>query len=284
MSLEESQILKLVEKMPAFPQAVTKVLDLTSRAECSPKELVKVIEHDPIMTVKILKLVNSAFYGLPRPINSINHGVVYIGINTIKNLSLSIAAIGMLPKKNDIDFDMDAFLLHSLGVAAVAKRLASRLGVNEKETADYFIAGLLHDFGKVVFAQFLGEDFRKALEIADMGSAPLHSAERQVFGIDHAEIGGLLAESWKLPESLIHSIRHHHNVADEEVESSPLLDCIYAANMVVNSVSIGFSGNRVIEEFPERIRQRFGVDREQLIAQLGDLSAEIEQAKAFINQ
>ena len=283
MSLEEAEILRLVEKMPAFPQAVTRVLDLTSRAECSPKELVKVIEHDPIMTVKILKLVNSAFYGLPRPINSINHGVVYIGINTIKNLSLSIAAIGMLPKKNDIDFDMDEFLLHSLGVAAVAKRLAGRLGVSDKQAADYFIAGLLHDFGKVVLAQFRGEEFKLALEIAAIGTTPLYEAERQVFGIDHAEIGGLLAQTWKLPENLVRCIRNHHNLQIEDDEDSRLMECIYAADSIVNSIPIGFSGNSMVGAFPESIRQRFGMDREALIDDLGDLSSEIEQARAFIN-
>ncbi len=283
MSLEQAEILKLVEKMPAFPQAVTKVLDLTSRAECSPKELVKVIEHDPIMTVKILKLVNSAFYGLPRPINSINHGVVYIGINTIKNLSLSIAAIGMLPQKNAIDFDMNEFLLHSLGVAAVAKKLALRLGVSDKEAADYFIAGLLHDFGKVVLAQFKAEEYRQALDIADVGNVSLFTAEQQVFGTDHAEIGGLLAETWKLPQNLIESIRNHHN-PQADVADTLMIDCIYAADAVVNSISVGFSGNRLVEPFPETVEQRFRADLPTLVEQLGDLSSEIEQARQFIQQ
>ena len=108
MIIDQKDLIKYVEKLPAFPQSVTKVIELTSRAECSPKELVKVIEHDPVLTVKILKLVNSAFYGLSRPIKSINHGIVYAGFNTIKNLSVSIAAIGVLPRKNEIDFDIDA--------------------------------------------------------------------------------------------------------------------------------------------------------------------------------
>jgi putative nucleotidyltransferase with HDIG domain len=284
MSLQQSEITRLVEKMPAFPQSVTKVLELTAKAECSPKELVKVIEHDPIMTVKILKLVNSAFYGLPRPINSINHGVVYVGLNTVKNLSLSIAAIGMLPKKSEIDFDMDDFLLHSLGVAAVAKRLAGRVGVSDKEAADYFIAGLLHDFGKVVLAQFKPQEFKMALEIADMGMTSLHLAEKQIFDIDHAEIGGLLAETWKLPAELVESIRNHHHLGEEGVNNSKLLDCIFAANQIVNSLGIGFSGNRVVEPFPESVKARFGLDLEGLIAALGDLSNEIEQARAYIKQ
>jgi len=283
MSLEQVEILKLVEKMPAFPQAVTRVLELTAKAECSPKELVQVIEHDPIMTVKILKLVNSAFYGLPRPINSINHGVVYIGINTIKNLALSIAAIGMLPKKTSIDFDMDEFLLHSLGVGAVAKKLAGRLGFNDKDAADFFIAGLLHDFGKVVLAQFKGEEFQQALQLAGSGNISLAAAEQSIFATDHAQIGGLLAETWKLPPNLIDSIRFHHE-PEANSHDNALIDCIYAANAIVNSIPVGFSGNHHVEEFPERIEQLFRADLTTLKEQLGDLSTEIQQARAFISQ
>jgi len=283
MSLEQVEILKLVEKMPAFPQAVTRVLELTAKAECSPKELVQVIEHDPIMTVKILKLVNSAFYGLPRPINSINHGVVYIGINTIKNLALSIAAIGMLPKKTSIDFDMDEFLLHSLGGGAVAKKLAGRLGFNDKDAADFFIAGLLHDFGKVVLAQFKGEEFQQALQLAGSGNISLAAAEQSIFATDHAQIGGLLAETWKLPPNLIDSIRFHHE-PEANSHDNALIDCIYAANAIVNSIPVGFSGNHHVEEFPERIEQLFRADLTTLKEQLGDLSTEIQQARAFISQ
>ena len=89
-----------VEKMPAFPKSVQKLLELTRDINCQPKQLVSVIETDPVMTVKILKVLNSAYYSLPNKITSVNRSVVYLGINTIKNLALSIAAIGVLPKQN----------------------------------------------------------------------------------------------------------------------------------------------------------------------------------------
>jgi len=281
MAADQEEILKLVEQMPAFPQAVTKMLDLSSRADCAPKELVKVIEHDPVMTVKILKLVNSAFYGLSRPINSINHGVVYVGINTIKNLALTIAAIGMLPKQNDINFNMNEFLMHSLGVSTVAKRLARRLGVLDKDTPDYFVAGLLHDFGKVVLAQFRPEQFRQALDMAADGSKPLFQAEQEVFGIDHAEIGGFLAESWKLPENLANCIRHHHK-PDVEIDDGRMRDSVFAANQIVHSIAFGNSGNKFMPAFPSSISKRFGLDLPELMESLGDLNSEMEKARAFI--
>ena len=206
MAINAAEVPDLVEKMPAFPQGVSKVLDLASRPDCAPKELVQVIEHDPVMTMKVLKLVNSAYFGLSRPINSINHSVVYVGINTIKNLALSIAAIGMLPKSNKAGFDMNQFLAHSLGVASVAKLLASHLGVPDKDATDFFVAGLLHDFGKVVLAQFKPEDFRLCLDQAAEQERSLHEVEMETQGISHDEIGGRLAEVWKLPPALAHAV------------------------------------------------------------------------------
>lgn len=124
MSPELSQKLAAaVDGMPAFPKSVQKILELTRDVNCTPKDLVQVIDKDPVVTVKILKVVNSAYYSLPKQITSISHAVVYLGFNTIKNLALSIAAIGMLPKDNAAGFDAQQYLLHSLATASIAKQL-----------------------------------------------------------------------------------------------------------------------------------------------------------------
>jgi HD-like signal output (HDOD) protein len=281
MSTNQTEILKLVEKMPAFPQGVTRVLELASKAECSPKDLVRVVEQDPVMTMKILKLVNSAYFGLSRPINSISHGIIFIGINTIKNLALTIAAIGMLPSRNEAGLDMNRFLLHSLGTAGVAKRLAGHMGVPDKDSSDYFISGLLHDFGKVVLAQFKAKDFAHALHLAEDGTRPLYLCEQEVLGMDHAEIGGILATSWKLPEPLAQSIRYHHQ--DKPLADNRLRDLVFAANQLVHSISAGASGNFCIEPLPPGIEHRLATTLIDLQHSLGDLSVEIDKAKAFIS-
>jgi putative nucleotidyltransferase with HDIG domain len=280
MSLDHKEIIAYVEKMPAFPQSVSKVLELTSRADCSPKELVKVIEHDPVMTMKILKLVNSAFYGLPNPIKSINHGIVYAGFNTIKNMSLTIAAIGVLPRQSKINVDIDDFLLHSLGVGTIAKKLADQLGVGAKDASDYFIAGMLHDFGKIILALFKSDEYQHALDMALQSEKPLFQAEQEIFDIDHSEIGALLAESWKLPETLADCIRHHHQ---PELKNNIMVDCVFAANQIINFLSFGDSGNRFITPFPESVESRFGKDLQGLIDSIGDIESEMDQARAFIS-
>ena len=113
----------MVESMPAFPESVHQVMSMTADINCSPKDLVKVIESDPIMTMKILKLVNSAFFALSRNVASVQHALVYLGLNTVKNLAISIATVDSLPRQSIPELPMAAFLTHSLATASMAQHL-----------------------------------------------------------------------------------------------------------------------------------------------------------------
>ena len=112
-----------VEKMPAFPKSVQRILELTRDINCKPKELVGVIEKDPVMTIKLLRILNSAYYSFPNPITSVHQSVVYLGLNTIKHMALSFATVGVLPPDNDAGFDINSYLMHSLTTATIARML-----------------------------------------------------------------------------------------------------------------------------------------------------------------
>jgi putative nucleotidyltransferase with HDIG domain len=265
-----------VDGMPAFPKSVQKILELTRDVNCSPKDLVQVIDKDPVVTVKVLRVVNSAYYSLPKQITSINHAVVYLGFNTIKNLALSIAAIGMLPASNAAGFDGAQYLIHSLSTAAIAKQLALRL--DDADPMDCFIAGLLHDFGKVVFAQFMPDEFRKALESSQWNERSLHLALRDLIGADHAVVGAMLVEKWRFPAELVETIRCQYG---PEVKDTPMIACVFAANQISKKLEFGFGGNPYVEELPPTIAKRLGGSLDEVIASLGDLTSVFEDAKIF---
>jgi putative nucleotidyltransferase with HDIG domain len=265
-----------VDSMPAFPKSVQRILELTRDVNCSPKDIVQVIDKDPVVTVKILKVVNSAYYSLPKQITSINHAVVYLGFNTIKNLALSIAAIGMLPKSNAAGFDAQEYLLHSLTTAALAKQLALR--VNDADPMDCFITGLLHDFGKVVFAQYMPTEFRKALQLSQQNQSSLHLALREVIGVDHAVVGAMLVEKWHFAPQLIETIRHQYGADRPDTD---MIACVFGANQISKKLKFGFGGNPLVEELPPDIAQRLGGSLEEVIATLGDLTPLFEEAKIF---
>ena len=276
---QSDELITLVEKMPAFPNSVQRVIQLTSDIDTSGKDIVEVIESDPVMTVKILKVINSPFYGLPQKINSIQRAVVHIGMNTIKNMALSVAAIGVLKPKNKAGFNNHDFLLHSLTTAAICKKLAENTAVPQTECSDYFVAGLLHDFGKVVFAEFKPEVFKLALHKSAEQQLPLHQCEIEFIGMDHSQAGTLLAEKWAFDQKLIESINHHHMLNPQK----PMTQCLFAANQISKKLRFGNAGNPVIEELPETIRTRFGMTLNELIESLGDLSTLKSEALSFIH-
>jgi len=274
----QTKLEHMVENMPAFPNSVHRILELAADINCAPRDVVGIIEHDPVMTVKVLKLVNSVYYSLPRQITSIGHAVVYVGLNTVKNLALSIATIGMLPQKNMAGFDMNDFLLHSLATAVISRKLSQRVTRDGLDATDFFVAGLLHDFGKVVFAQFLPAEFKRALTKARTCGEPLHEAEAEVIGTDHSFTGSMLGEKWLLHEDLISSMREHHHA---ENSGNALRDCVYAANQLSKQMQIGGAGSQLVEAFPEPVANRFGMGFDDLAASMGDISMELEEVSAF---
>jgi putative nucleotidyltransferase with HDIG domain len=275
----QADLVAYVEKMPAFPKSVQRVLQLSADINVSSKDIVQVIETDPVMTIKILKVINSPFYGLPQKISSIQRAVVHIGINTIKSMALTVAAIGVLNPRNPAGLNSSEFLLHSLCTANICKLLGERLQIPAMQVSDYFVAGLLHDFGKMIFAEFASETYKRVLEASFEDNLPLHEVEMSLLGIDHCIAGRMLAEHWGFDQELIDAINHHHNLDTH----TQLIDCLFAANQISKHLHYGFSGNPVVEAFPLEVVTRFGEDLPDLLTSLGDLSALKTEALSFIN-
>lgn len=266
-----------VERMPAFPRSVQRVLELSRDINCKPKDLVAVIEKDPVMTMKILKVINSAYYALPQRITSINHSVVYLGINTIKNLSLSVAAAGILPNQSIAGFDTQRYLVHSLATATVARQLCTIYGGGDAEPGDCYVAGLLHDFGKVVFAQFMTEEFCDAITLSAAESLPLYLAERSVIGVDHGYAGAMLASRWQFSEPLVKCILNHHI---EGAERNAMLDYLRVADQICRDLALEGEPPVWDDQIPEA-PDRFGDRMGPLVARLGNLQKTIDEARVF---
>ncbi|HEY5799396.1 MAG TPA: HDOD domain-containing protein [Burkholderiaceae bacterium] len=271
-----------IERMPAFPKSVQRILELTRDINCHPKDVVAVIEKDPVIAVKILKLLNSAHYSLPSKITSIGHSVVFLGMNTVKNLALNFSAHGILPAKNSAGFDMHHYLMHALLCANLTRQLAEQYA-DEVDANDAYLAGLLHNFGKVVFVQFMPEQYRDAIGLAERDGIPLHEAEVQVIGTDHARAGAMLIEHWQFPPALAACVAGHHEGAGD----SPLGQCLHAADRIALHLlaeadgqdAAGGQANAPPREAP--LAPRFNTDLDGLIAGLGNTNKMLEQAAMF---
>ena len=280
MTYNHDELVAVLDKMPTFPQSVTRIIELTSDINCLPRELVKVIENDPILTMKLLKIVNSAYFGLSREVTSIQESVIYIGINTIKNIAVSMAAVGALPQKNAAGFDADKFWLHSLTMSTIARLMAKRRQVPRNEEANYFVAGLLHNIGEVVCAHFMEDDYQAAQAQAEEQSISIIQAETETFGVSRYEIGALLAEHWKLPPNLVESIRHHDTLLTED--SSDLDKTVYIAHIVSAQLQ---EANELWDStpLPEQLQDWLGMPLESVPDTLDNLDKEVDKARLLIN-
>jgi len=283
MTVDQKRLLKLVESMPAFPSSAHRIIELTNDVNCAPKDLVKVIEHDPILTLNVLKLVNSAYFGLAAKVTSVKHAVVYLGINTVKNLALSVAAIGTLPNENSLGFNMSNFWWHSLVCAGAARAIAAHKKLEESAAGNCFVAGLLHDIGKIMFVHFLPKEYEQCISQFQSSNRPPSQIETEIIGISHGELGALLAEHWQLPTMLAAVIRNHHKFGADE-KPTDLDFALFWGNEVSKSLAtfpnqmslpqvttkpfIDWMG-MPIEAIPEKIKEiKVEADRAEMMIQL----------------
>lgn len=273
-----NKLASAVERMPAFPKSVQRILELSRDINCSPKDLVSVIEKDPVMTMKLLRVLNSAYYSFPKQITSVNQSVVYLGLNTIKNMALSFAALGVLPQNNAADFDVQRYLLHSLTTASLARLVSQKFKMTDADPTDCYIAGLLHDFGKVVFAQFMAEEFRLALQMSEDEAIPLRQAELAVIGSDHTVVGAMLVEKWQFPSGISTLILNHHT---PPTSPTGVASCLFIGNQISKQLGFGAAGHGAAEELPPALAAHFGGDLSELIATLGDISKIVDEAQLY---
>jgi len=264
--------------MPAFPRSVQQVVELTGDINCEPRELVRVVEHDPVLTGRMLQLVNSAYFGLSRRIESIKEAVVFIGMNTLRHMALTLAAVGALPRTNKAGLNMDQYLGHSLAVGAVSRWIATRCGWSHRDSDMLFISGLLHNIGQVVLAVHLPKSFRRVRDRAAQSGSSLHELEQEMFGTTHFEIGGQVAENWELKKSIIDAIRYHQ-LSPPEVERTVMMDGLRAAIEVValldDEPSVG--------PLPHTIEPLLGCPIEELLTARQSITDAIAKTQVFRN-
>ena len=274
----DDKLVSMVERMPPFPESAHRLIQMTSDIDCQPKDLIETVGRDPVMTMKILKLVNSAYFALARHVSTLEHALVYLGMNTVKNLAISVATMSGLPTWNLQGFTTKGFLLHSVLTGRLAQLLTKRFGQGV-DSSEAFVAGLLHDFGKAVFAHAVPDEYTSVLRLAAAESMALDAAERQAFGFDHAEAGAKLADHWHLPDKLVLAIARHHA---DQVDDDMMIGLVMAANGLANRLVPGCSGNPVGAVLPASLVARFGMDIEKLVAELGDLESEVDKTRALL--
>jgi len=277
------QVVANIRNLPTPPIVFNQIQKVINRETASAADVSKILAEDPSMSAKVLKMTNSAFYGLPREIDSVQQAVMIIGFEAVKNLVLSASVLGMF-KGNKIDADFqERFWRHSLATAfgsrLVARKVKSR-GIFDPEAA--FSAGLLHDIGKLVIACFLPDEFSEiTAEIKRNPELSDYATEIAVLGYSHAQVGAALGDCWNLSSTMIDAIAFHHLPEDSSVERS-LSYAVYFANYLAKEAFAFDYEEREIEKPDPKIMAYLDVTDELLGSIQETLLEEYTNAATFV--
>ncbi len=274
------RIIDGIAGLPTLPTVLQRATKLLQDPDISAADVGRVIVKDQAIASKVLRLVNSAFYGCQRQISTISQAVVILGFNIVKNLILSVSVFESFSYDSQTEgFDRYRFWEHSIACGAATRVISRHLGVKDPEEA--FVGGLLHDIGKLVLEQFLNEEFVKILRLVNERGVPFLVAEEEVLGMGHPEVGRSLAQRWNLPPPLEETIAYHHNPASAEVELK-LVSACHLADVLVKAMGIGHSGDDFVPEINKRIWEGLKLDLKTISGWLGEIGDEVEKSSSFL--
>lgn len=255
LTLEE--VVSKTTDLPSFPKAALQVIQLSESSSATAGAVAQAIGQDPALCIRVLRLANSAYYGLSRQVSDLQEAVVVLGMKSIKNLALiastypwlnrALAGYCLGPKQ---------MWTHAIGTAMGAQFIAQLARVPNDDTA--FTAGLLHDLGKVALSVWLENRMAPMVALAKRDDLTFDAAERKVLGYDHTQVGEHLADSWCLPESLVQAIRYHHDPNSCQ-SNSQIVDCVHLADCMTMSMGYGLGGDGLLYKVYEEPFQRLGL-------------------------
>ena len=270
-------------KLSTLPFVASRVMEMVENPRTSASQLCEIISTDQVMAARILRLANSAYYGFPRKISTLNLAIVVLGFNALRDLVLSISLIDRFALQNKEIIDLKQFWRHVLIVGIGSKLLAKYL--NYPIIGEVFVGGLLHDIGYLVMYQHFPEEFNRIYEFAKTNNISFDEAGRIELGVSHTEMGAWLAEGWNLPHKLVQSIKYHH-LPSKSLNYQDLISFIYLADLISYSID---EGNGILtrkeiseSEIENLIKELFPRSRYSLKFFQNKFIEEVEKIEEFL--
>ncbi|MCX8030072.1 MAG: HDOD domain-containing protein [Thermodesulfovibrionales bacterium] len=251
----QSEIIR-IETIPTIPDTFKKILSVLENPKASLSEIGKFILNDPVLTSRVLKMVNSPVYGFPGRIISINQALLLLGLNVVRGLLLGVSVFEAMQKS------MKGLWEHSIGNAITSRIVAEKL--NLKDTEEISIAGLLHDIGKVILILKFPEQYQEVFNKVEKEELFIYEAEERVFGITHADAGAWIAKKWNFPANLVEVIQYHHNPILAK-NNSFFTSIITFSDILIRAKGIGNAGDSFVPNLEAIIWEKFNLGEKDLL-------------------
>ncbi len=273
----ESKVLryriKNIGNLPTVPETLKRLSHIIEKQNVSLTEIAGFVQSDPALTFRILKMVNSAVYGFPGRIASVSHAIMLLGLNVVKGLLLGISVFELMQKA------MVGLYEHSMGCAAASMIIAQKKGLREPE--EVYVAGLIHDIGKVVMALEFTKAYEAALAQSEQENISIERAEKQFFADNHPVLGGVLSEKWRFPKKLTEAILYHHQ--PRSAEFFPLETAIvHLADILTKARGLGFSGDQIVPIVDDAAFDILELKEDDLLEIFRDLEGSIEATQEVL--
>ena len=275
--------LEKIGDLATLPEVTIKITQIVEDAKSTARDLHEVIKNDPALSVKVLKVVNSAFYGLPGQVASVDRAIILLGLSAIKNIAIA-ASIARLFKGKRISevFSASDLWRHSVAVAVAARSLA-RCSPHPAMTDEIFVAGLIHDIGTLVERQTYPDEFADVIDKCYNGEINVLECERQLIGADHQAFGVGLTKKWKFPRHLRAAVGFHHNPESLSVELRNMAMLIQVADILCCEEKIGFYLTSQGEQITPEMLEALSITQEQLDEVREALPEQLEEAEATLH-
>ena len=257
IALQLDQLVRRAESLPKLSDASARLIPVISDPTSTLQQIVDVIRFDQTVTTELLRLCNSACFGLPRPITSIDDAVRFVGTAKLMQLVMVAHTHALLgPEQAGYGLPPGALWRHSVGVALACQILAEQLGMAEKGLS--FTVGLLHDIGKIVLNENIGAEYASIVRLVNQERISFLEAERRALGITHAEVGELVARRWGLPDPIPCCIRYHHEPSALPTPD-PIVDTLHLADALCLLLGVGGGDDSQMYRVDEAVLERVGV-------------------------
>lgn len=270
-----------VTEIGSLPEVTTRIVEIVEDPKSTAQDMHDIVKTDPALAARVLKVVNSAFYGLPAQISNLDRAIVMLGLSAVKNIALA-ASLSRLFKPGKIADRFSAHDLwqHCVSVGVCARMLAEAAGGQPEEA---FVSGLVHDIGLLVEYQIVPEKLRQVIERVEQTNADFRTVERELIGADHEMFGEALAIRWKFPPGLRSAIAYHHDPTELKPEFRPIVTTVQVADIICAQNELGFHLTAFNEEINEAMLSQIGLNETKVSQVLAGLAERIEETERIFS-